>query len=219
MTDLMDLTEPSDCQPCKANWGPSIMMRDLRVAYDKMLPAVLDLADEVCTLSMTEDRESIYECQTTIGQIRHSWNSPDLKAIKLRDGHELYLNSSKLRAVLVAHPPGYITFAEHDKRVSELLSANNVEVERRRAAERGITQPPEGDFLLELGKLWPNYTIPMILHCPDCGERHIDEQAFADVAHHTHACQGCGNVWRPAKVNTHGVQFLPGYRNQPQENV
>lgn len=57
------------------------------------------------------------------------------------------------------------------------------------------------------------YTIPMILHCPGCGERHIDVGEFAEKAHHTHACQGCGLVWRPAKVNTHGVQFLPGYKN------
>lgn len=57
-------------------------------------------------------------------------------------------------------------------------------------------------------------TIPMLLHCPQCGERHIDEQKFEKVAHHTHACQSCGHVWRPAKVNTHGVRFLPGYKNE-----
>jgi rubredoxin len=68
-------------------------------------------------------------------------------------------------------------------------------------------------FTLETGKLHTAYTIPMILTCPQCGERHIDEGVFETVAHHTHACQGCGFVWRPAKVNTHGVQFLPGYRN------
>ena len=68
-------------------------------------------------------------------------------------------------------------------------------------------------FELEKGKLQPQYTIPMILHCPQCGERHIDEHEFSDVAHHTHACQSCGFVWRPAKVNTHGVRFLPGYSN------
>jgi predicted RNA-binding Zn-ribbon protein involved in translation (DUF1610 family) len=71
----------------------------------------------------------------------------------------------------------------------------------------------EMTFTLEIGKLHSAYTIPMILTCPQCGERHIDEAAFAEVAHHTHACQGCGFVWRPAKVNTHGVRFLPGYSN------
>lgn len=38
------------------------------------------------------------------------------------------------------------------------------------------------------------------------------KQALA--RHHTHACQECGIVWKPAKCNTHGVQFLPGYRNE-----
>jgi rubredoxin len=69
-------------------------------------------------------------------------------------------------------------------------------------------------FLLEDGGLHANYTIPMILHCPECGLRHIDEGEFAERAHHTHACQGCGLVWRPAKVNTHGVRFLPGYASE-----
>lgn len=65
---------------------------------------------------------------------------------------------------------------------------------------------------LELGKLDADYAIPMILTCPSCGERHIDEGDFAEKPHHTHACQSCGMVWRPAKVNTVGVQFLPGYK-------
>lgn len=58
----------------------------------------------------------------------------------------------------------------------------------------------------------PEYTVPIILHCPICTERHIDENAFASRPHHTHACQKCGHVWRPAVVNTHGVQFLPGFK-------
>jgi rubredoxin len=67
--------------------------------------------------------------------------------------------------------------------------------------------------LVDTGSHPAHHTIPMILHCPECGTRHIDEKAFAKIPHHTHACQGCGMVWRPAKVNTHGVQFLPGYKN------
>lgn len=58
-----------------------------------------------------------------------------------------------------------------------------------------------------------DWTVPMILYCPVCTERHIDKGEFADKPHHTHACQFCGHVWRPAIVNTHGVQFLPGYKN------
>tara|TARA_B100000678_G_scaffold105926_1_gene88824 strand:- start:1804 stop:2046 length:243 start_codon:yes stop_codon:yes gene_type:complete len=72
-------------------------------------------------------------------------------------------------------------------------------------------------FTLETGKLHASYTIPMILFCPN-GHRHIDEEDFAEVAHHTHACQECGIVWRPAKCNTHGVRFLPGYKNERGES-
>lgn len=55
--------------------------------------------------------------------------------------------------------------------------------------------------------------IPMILTCPACNGRHIDVGGFATVPHRDHACQHCGLVWRPALVNTVGVQFLPGYKN------
>ncbi len=55
--------------------------------------------------------------------------------------------------------------------------------------------------------------IPMLLFCPGCGGRHIDSGEFAKKSHHTHACQGCGFVWRPALVDTVGVQFLPGFKD------
>lgn len=53
----------------------------------------------------------------------------------------------------------------------------------------------------------------MLLWCPECGARHIDTGEFAEKPHHTHACQQCGMVWRPAIQNTKGVTFLPGFRN------
>lgn len=55
--------------------------------------------------------------------------------------------------------------------------------------------------------------IAMLLWCPLCGGRHIDEGEFATKSHHSHACQHCGHVWRPAIVPTVGVQFLPGFKN------
>lgn len=55
--------------------------------------------------------------------------------------------------------------------------------------------------------------VPMILTCPSCNARHIDEGEFATRVHHTHACQSCGIVWRPALVPTVGVRFLPGFKN------
>ena len=58
--------------------------------------------------------------------------------------------------------------------------------------------------------------LPMLLWCPACGERHIDEGEFATRAHHTHACQHCGMVWRPAITPTVGVRFLSGFKNEEQ---
>jgi hypothetical protein len=57
--------------------------------------------------------------------------------------------------------------------------------------------------------------IPMILHCPMCHFKHVDEGEFATKPHHTHACQGpkCGLVWRPAIVPTVGVEYLPNFKN------
>ena len=34
--------------------------------------------------------------------------------------------------------------------------------------------------------------VPMLLTCPMCTKRHIDEGEFATKGHHTHACQSCG---------------------------
>lgn len=56
--------------------------------------------------------------------------------------------------------------------------------------------------------------VPLLLWCPECGKRHVDHGVFASKAHHTHACQYCGHVWRPAVVKTVGVQFLPGFRSE-----
>lgn len=56
---------------------------------------------------------------------------------------------------------------------------------------------------------------PMLLWCPECGHRHIDRGKYATRIHHTHACQICGAVWRPAIVATVGVQFLPGFKDPP----
>lgn len=54
--------------------------------------------------------------------------------------------------------------------------------------------------------------IPMRLPCPSCHALHIDEGEFETKHHHTHACQSCGEVWRPAIVNTVGVRFLLGFK-------
>lgn len=66
----------------------------------------------------------------------------------------------------------------------------------------------------DCGKEWGGpQAIPMLLVCPECGARHVDKGEFAEKIHHTHACQECGMVWRPAIVPTVGVQFLPGFKD------
>ncbi len=55
--------------------------------------------------------------------------------------------------------------------------------------------------------------VPLLLWCPLCATRHVDSGRFATQPHHTHACQACGLSWRPALVNTVGVQFLPGFKD------
>jgi hypothetical protein len=48
-----------------------------------------------------------------------------------------------------------------------------------------------------------------------CHVRHVDNGEFATKPHHTHACQRCGAVWRPAIEDTVGVRFLPGFKDTP----
>lgn len=61
--------------------------------------------------------------------------------------------------------------------------------------------------------------IEMLLWCPECLERHIDAGEFATAPHHTHACQFCGMVWRPALVATVGVRFLPGFKDAERSSA
>lgn len=68
---------------------------------------------------------------------------------------------------------------------------------------------------LELVAFLAAKPIQMRLHCPECHELHLDVGEFATRVHASHACQSCGNVWRPAVVATVGVRFLPGFLNEP----
>lgn len=61
--------------------------------------------------------------------------------------------------------------------------------------------------------------IPMVLHCPACGMRHIDapdhrhyipgtSKEWDNPPHRSHLCHGCGHTWRPADVPTTGVAAI-----------
>jgi hypothetical protein len=49
--------------------------------------------------------------------------------------------------------------------------------------------------------------INMILHCPTCGQAHIDmaTPGWINPPHRSHLCMFCGEIWRPADVPTNGV--------------
>jgi rubredoxin len=82
----------------------------------------------------------------------------------------------------------------------------------RRLREVLITQcEGEPEWIDEPLPLSP---VPMLLWCPSCRMRHIDVGLFAEHPHHTHACQGCGMVWRPALGPTVGVKYLPGFKDE-----
>ena len=94
-------------------------------------------------------------------------------------------------------------------------------------AEKRIKSDPHDDLVIDIASdmraalelldaQTPPAPIPVRLECPACGELHIDEGEFATKPHHTHACQSCGAVWRPAVVPTVGVRFLPGFKDEPR---
>jgi hypothetical protein len=73
------------------------------------------------------------------------------------------------------------------------------------------------EVAVEASRVTMNYPtgetpIPMVLHCPRCGEQHIDEPTpeWPNPPHRSHACQtpGCGTIWRPADIATAGVAFI-----------
>jgi hypothetical protein len=54
--------------------------------------------------------------------------------------------------------------------------------------------------------------VPMILFCPACGSRHIDqanpENGWLNPPHRSHLCAACGHIWRPADIPTAGVAAI-----------
>lgn len=113
------------------------------------------------------------------------------------------------------------TYSEPERRgrVAEVVDVNKFlcvfgteKVELMADQFQWVTKVEAGDA----GKPEPEpepVPVPMILHCPSCGQRHIDNKRWETIVHTSHACQYCGMVWRPAVVPTVGVTFLPGFKN------
>lgn len=69
------------------------------------------------------------------------------------------------------------------------------------------------ELIEELKKPVVHPPIPMLLRCPCCHERHIDVGEYKTKPHRTHACQTCGENFKPSEEFTVGVHFLPGHKN------
>lgn len=139
----------------------------------------------------------------------------------------------------IAAPGLYVVGARRELIVIE-TDADGVQHELKPASLRrdGVLAPDgwsdREDLIVvgPFGRLVPE-PIDMVLHCPKCGEQHIDAPEPARYAtasntesvrkgfemggyelnpnrwdnppHRSHLCQGCGHIWRPADVPTNGV--------------
>lgn len=102
------------------------------------------------------------------------------------------------------------------------LCEQTVPVHEDTLSEHGTSSEHESGFLwrvLRSSDAVKKIAHPMLLHCPGCGGRHVDKGRWETKLHHTHACQHCGLVWRPAVESTVGVQFLPGFRDDASETA
>ena len=62
--------------------------------------------------------------------------------------------------------------------------------------------------------------VPMILHCPKCGEKHVDRGIFGTThVHRTHLCHACGETWKPFDYATVGVEDVAVYKLAGSGNV
>lgn len=55
--------------------------------------------------------------------------------------------------------------------------------------------------------------VPLVLHCPECTQQHIDKpdertEGWVNPPHRSHLCHNCGAIWRPADVETVGVEHI-----------
>jgi len=129
---------------------------------------------------------------------RHYYDMPENKVIELPESV-----SRTIYDRLVVLGPGAIS--DHVTKVVEEIVLSFYEEILRLREERDQLQR---DLIGTKGP------IPMIIACPACRVRHIDTGEWATRVHHTHACQHCGVVWRPAVHPTVGVLFLPGFKNE-----
>lgn len=157
-----------------------------------------------------------YRRVLAIAERRHAFLKSDGNKLTWPDGEAI---ERKARDTFEEMP-------EHDPAIYAKYADLKFTVDRALRGEQFMAQfPGNADLGRQIAKVRqePQAPIPMLLFCPMCHTKHIDEGEFATRAHHSHACQGhvtddgvrrhCGHVWRPALVPTVGVEALPGFIN------
>lgn len=154
---------------------------------------------------------------------QHSHYSPTTYAFKCSLGHEFFL---------VDDPP--MCCKENDAKakvdVDDVVAAlKKSEKIAFRYADVAVLNDAVDSTLTPPEKTFP---IPMLLHCPACGAKHVDAPEFCSFCeeagacfagmesfpktctawlnppHRSHRCQACDHVWRPADVCTTGVDAI-----------
>jgi len=123
-----------------------------------------------------------------------------------KDTIEVVRTDNSLRSLKMISSSATVMFRVQESEVMFTLRSA-VDMLREMLLALGSNPPKDGVWTYQ------GTSVPMILNCPSCHQRHIDVGHWSLHPHHTHACQHCGMVWRPAKVHTVGVQFLPGFRD------
>jgi hypothetical protein len=179
------------------------------------LPRTYDMGYADATAQRDKDIDLIREALKELGIVGNSRDPAliaaaiaGLASIKPPDYNQGFkdgLESAEVsRAQMVAH---YESVKAAADATAEATEHKLDKIEARLAA----AEAANGELMKAVLEPAP---VEMRLRCPQCHALHIDEGAFKTKPHHTHACQACGEVWRPAVVNTVGVQFLPGFKNE-----
>lgn len=122
------------------------------------------------------------------------------------------------RARMLSEVPIDVPQAQWQGRLAEIateLTEPESGAPERGGGEAGSDAPlsdsppsPKGDG--EVGQ--EPSPIPMVLHCPNCDEQHIDAPEpgtdWDNPPHKSHLCHACGCIWRPADVPTDGVASI-----------
>lgn len=206
----------------------------------RLLDDIDSLADAIKPDTL-EDYKRLHQRALHIALQRHKYLKTDGYKLTWPDGETAERKSNYMFTEIPEHDPAiYAKYEDLKLTVERALGGEQFMAEfpghadlGRRIARLRTTaaaaRAPKARDVWHIGHTATAVApVPMLLYCPMCHGKHIDEGEFATRSHHTHACQGyvsidgtgegrrrCGHVWRPAIVPTVGVETLPGFLNDP----